>query len=96
MSTGIKDKSIKQYCMKTIFHLLDFVLCDNCSALIVQKLQLFPAELSLVTIASNSSFMAGEQTCETFLCSKWGGCVFTVSSNPCTWRQLLYLPSEFI
>lgn len=79
--------------MKNIFHLLDFVLCDNRSPLIVQQLQLFPAELSLVTIATNSRFLASEQTCETFLSSKWSGCVFTVSSNPCTLRQVLYLPS---
>lgn len=95
MCTGMEDKSVKQY-EKYFFHLLDFVLGDNCSSLIVQQLQLFLAELSLVSIATNSRFMAGEQTCETFLSSKRGGCVFTVSSNPCTWRQALNLRSEYI
>lgn len=76
--------------MKEILHSLDFVLCDNCSPLIVQHLQLIPAELSLVTIASNSSFMAGEQTCETFLSSKWNGCIFTVGGNSCTQRHVHY------
>lgn len=42
------------------FHSLDFVLCDNRSALIVQQLQLVPAEVILVAIASDGSFMAGE------------------------------------
>lgn len=78
------EKTNQSNSMKEILHSLDFVLCDNRSPLFVQHLQLVLAELSLVTIASNSSFMAGEQTCETFLSSKWSGCIFTVGGNSCT------------
>lgn len=82
MSTGTEEHPIQHYKYQSAFLLHDSVLCDNGSSLIVQKLQLIPTELSLVAIASNSPLMAGQQTCETLLSSKWSGSVFTVSGNP--------------
>lgn len=65
----------------------DSVLCDNGSSFIVQKLQFLAAELRLVSITSNSSFMVGQQTGETLSSSTWGGTVFTVSGNPCACEE---------
>jgi len=65
----------------------DSVLCDNGSSFIVQKPQLLATELCLVTIASNSPFVVGQQTCETLLRSRWSGTVFTVSGNPCACQE---------
>lgn len=61
----------------------DFVLCNNGSSLVVQKLQLISAEVRLVSIACSSTLMAGQHTWETLLSSERCGRVLAISSNSC-------------
>lgn len=86
-STYNMQEAYKETSKYNIFLLHDPVLCDNSPPFIVQKLQLLTTELSLVTIASNSPLMIGQQTCETLLSSKWSGSVFAVSGNSCACQE---------
>lgn len=65
------------------FLIHDFVLRDNGSSLVVQKLQLISAEVRLVPVACSSTFMAGQHTWQTLLSSERRGTVLTISSNSC-------------
>lgn len=61
----------------------DFVLCNNGSSLIVQKLQLISAEVGLVSIACSSTLVAGQHTREALLSSERCGRVLAICSNAC-------------
>lgn len=85
---GINTVHVSSNLKRSSFLLPDFVLCNNSTPLIVQKLQFFRTELTLVAIASNSPIMTGQQTCETLLSSKRSGIVFTVCGNSCPYQEL--------
>lgn len=85
---GTQCMFLQENLKRNSFLLPDFVLCDNSTPLIVQKLQFFRTELSLVAIASNSPILTCQQTCETLLSSKRSGSVFTVCGNSCSYQEL--------
>lgn len=59
----------------------DPVLCEDGSALVVQQLQLITGKLCVVTVASNSPPMVGQESCETLLSSCRSGSVLTEGGN---------------